>query len=109
MDLISRQAAIDAAHRKILEKWELFHEKSLNELDVKDLLSELPSVEAVPVVHGRWVEKEVTDDLGTKVITEWQSCKCSSCGKYLTTPYLYYFTGYAYCPHCGAKMEGAEE
>ena len=44
-DSISRQAAIDAAHRRILEKWELFHEKSLNEQDVRDMLAELPSLQ----------------------------------------------------------------
>lgn len=77
-------------------------------IECKLTIDKQPTADVVPVVHGRWEEKEVTDDLGAKVITEWQSCKCSVCGKYLTTPYMYFFTCYAYCPNCGAHMEGAE-
>ena len=108
-DYISRQAAIDK-----FEPWlkvEGYSEGERNML--KATLYELrimPTADVVPVVHGRWEEREVTDDLGAKVITEWQSCKCSVCGKYLTTPYMYFFTGYAYCPNCGASMmDGGED
>ena len=54
---------------------------------------------------GEWVEKEVVVDEDTD-ITEWQSAKCSVCGKYHTTPYMYYFDSFNYCPNCGAKMGG---
>ena len=74
------------------------------------VVDSIPTADVAPVVHGRWIEKDVTDDLGAKVITAWQSCKCSVCEKYLTTPYMYFFTGYAYCPNCGAHMmEGVED
>lgn len=54
---------------------------------------------------GEWVEKEVIHkDEASKVIEEWQSAKCSNCGLYHTTPYLYSFFHYNYCPHCGASM-----
>ena len=65
-------------------------------------LRALPSVTPQPKV-GEWLEKEVIDD---KVIEEWQSARCSVCERYHTTPYMYYFSHYDYCPHCGTKMEG---
>jgi len=54
---------------------------------------------------GRWLEKEVNSDIA---IEEWQSSRCSVCDKYHTTPYMYYFSEYNYCPNCGAKMEAKE-
>ena len=54
---------------------------------------------------GRWEEKEVIDNSEGKLIEQWQSCKCSKCGLYHTTPYLYYFQHYDYCPNCGSRME----
>lgn len=50
---------------------------------------------------GKWEEEEVFDDLA---IALWQSARCSACGLYHTTPYMYYFSRYNYCPHCGADM-----
>jgi len=47
-----------------------------------------------------WVEKEVKHD----IIEAWQSCKCSYCNTYLTTPYLYSFKKYNFCPNCGCDM-----
>lgn len=57
---------------------------------------------------GEWEEKEtfcVADD--DPIISQWQSARCSECGKYHTTPYMYYFDNYNFCPHCGAKMSNA--
>ena len=54
---------------------------------------------------GKWLERQVFDG---KVIEEWQTAKCSVCGKYHTTPYLYYFDCYKFCPNCGAQMEGKD-
>lgn len=54
---------------------------------------------------GEWKEREVHNE---KVIEEWQSARCSVCGKYHTTPYLYYFNEYKYCPNCGAPMRGKQ-
>lgn len=58
-----------------------------------------------PVKHGKWEEKETHLNEGDCEITEWQSARCSKCGKYHTTPYMYSFTDFNYCPHCGAKMD----
>ena len=70
--------------------------------DVEDA----PTIDAVPVVHGAWEEETVDSYEENAVIADWQSARCSVCKRYLTTPYMYYFTKYDYCPHCGAKMDG---
>ncbi len=51
----------------------------------------LPTVDAVPVVHGRKIED---GDIGCFWL-------CSLCGECL--PY-----GANYCPNCGAKMDGGD-
>lgn len=58
---------------------------------------------------GEWVEKQVFNEVESSTpIEKWQSAKCSVCGKYHTTPYLYYFTEYDFCPHCGSPMKGEQ-
>lgn len=58
--------------------------------------------------RGKWEEKSTfgIDESGDQIIQEWQSARCSVCGRYHTTPYMYYFDIYNYCPNCGAKMRG---
>lgn len=68
-----------------------------------------PTIDAEPVKHGEWINKDTIHDEKAKVITEWQEAQCSSCGKWHTTPYMYYFDHFNYCPNCGAKMKGTEE
>lgn len=59
-----------------------------------DRLKEEPTIDAVPVVHGRWVNNGIPDSMLSG---------CSVCG----CPYG--SSGFRYCPHCGAKMDGDEE
>lgn len=54
---------------------------------------------------GKWVERHHAYADEEKAIEEWQSCKCSVCGRYDTRPYLYYFSEPRFCSWCGAKME----
>ena len=56
---------------------------------------------------GKWEECKVVDIEDT-TITEVQSAFCPICRKYHTTPYMYYFDYFNYCPNCGAKMERSE-
>ena len=79
--------------------------------EVADRMKHL-QIEVNPVnpAEGKWEEKEtfcVTDD--DPIIPQWQSARCSECGKYHTTPYMYYFNDYNYCPYCGSRMKGAED
>lgn len=56
--------------------------------------------------RGEWTEKNVIhEDEADRTFETWQTARCSNCGKYHTTPYLYYFDNYNYCPNCGARME----
>lgn len=52
------------------------------------------------IKHGRWIHRDVYK----RFKDEWQTAKCSECGLYHTTPYLYSFTNFPYCPNCGAYM-----
>lgn len=53
---------------------------------------------------GEWEEKEIFHNGDEEpIIKEWQSAICSVCGKYHTTPYMYYFDEYNFCPNCGAR------
>lgn len=57
-------------------------------------------------VQGEWKDKEVFNDTDDDhIVEEWQSARCSVCGKYHTTPYMYYFDDFNYCPNCGARMK----
>lgn len=78
-----------------------------NAVTAKQLIDEQPTVDAAPVVHGRWIEREIYEST-PKMIDEWQSARCTKCKTYHTTPYMYYFTIYKYCPNCGARMDGGE-
>ena len=61
---------------------------------LKLLIDKVPTLDAVPVVHGR-VIRVIDDD-----ITNHQ--ECSVCNGFLPYDYTYFL----YCPHCGAKMDG---
>lgn len=54
------------------------------------VLKDAPTVDAAPVVHGRW--KRRGRNLG----------ECSECGEIV-------MVRYPYCPNCGAKMDGGEK
>lgn len=63
--------------------------------DIEDIVSEQPTVDAVPVVHGHWVSE--INSYGET--TAWH---CSNC--YERTGF--FTTGQSnYCPECGAKMD----
>ena len=98
-DLISRAAAIDNLMTNMGWRDEAGYKV------ITDLFNGIPAVNAVPVAHGAWTEQHV-DYASDCAIDEVQTAKCSVCGLYHTTPYLYNFTGYKFCPNCGAKMDG---
>ena len=114
-DYISREDAVKAiesyykerSQRSRSEKmfWVKVTEGSIC-YDLENAMSSLPSADVRENVRGEWLEKEVNDDIK---ITEWQSARCSNCGLYHTTPYMYYFDEYNYCPNCGADMRGEED
>ena len=64
---------------------------------VVHLIDDAPAVDAVPVVHGRWI------DIDTETYT-WK-IRCSKCGherSMMSTGQTYPM----YCEDCGARMDG---
>lgn len=104
-DTIYRQDAIDK-----FEPWLNVSGYSEGELNMlKAVLYELRFLPSAEPDKGEWLEKEVIhkDDEVGSVIEEWQCARCSVCGKYHTTPHMYYFAAFPFCPMCGADMRGA--
>lgn len=66
--------------------------------DILAFLNDAPTIEATPVVHGRW-EKNEPDKHGNR------KPKCSECGEYPLSWWSEYIRC-SYCPNCGAKMDG---
>ena len=58
---------------------------------VLDSIDEQPTVDAVEVVHGRWMFRK-----------NWDFFVCSECS-YESSKYSHY------CPNCGAKMDGDDQ
>lgn len=90
-DMISRKAAVSRISDLIV--LELRGERIPTWNEVYKALNDLPTVDAVPVKHGRWINiaNGNCDDL----------CKCSECKETWLG-----IGGYNYCPNCGAKMDG---
>lgn len=88
--------------------------RGLEEFELKDcgITGEILEALGEERQKGKWIEKEVIhfDDLEAKdIITEWQSCRCSECGRYDTRPYMYFFSEPNYCSYCGADMRGEKD
>lgn len=67
---------------------------------IEEALRTIPAADVAPVVHGRW-----------KYNTDFYVWCCSECGKNPTKGTGVVTTAEklpAYCPHCGARMDGAE-
>jgi hypothetical protein len=70
-------------------------------------IAELPTVDAVEVVHGEW--EKYTDDRFIGYVADGRiryrkvySYMCSKCRNYTTVKHKY-------CPNCGAKMDRGNE
>ena len=72
---------------------------------VEEIIRQYEVPEYTDREKGEWTDREIVRN---HPIDEWQSARCGKCGKYHTTPYMYYYTEYAYCPDCGASMIGGQ-
>ena len=64
-----------------------------------EYIKQMPTIEAEPVRHGRWIYR--SDDAA--------SCYCSECNEEaLTAPYERNCIESDFCPCCGAKMDGKD-
>lgn len=71
---------------------------------VNCVLPTIPTADVRENVKGEWLDMERIEESEANVITEWQQARCSVCGKWHTTPYMYFFTYDNFCPNCGAEM-----
>lgn len=98
---------------KLEKQLDTVYNEMANERERKGLrlarwfLISAPTVSA-DIPQGEWINKDVVQNEDNP-IGEWQECQCSVCGKWHTTPYMYYFNNYNYCPNCGALMGGDGE
>ena len=64
-------------------------------INAADLIRNAPAVDAVEVVHGRWIAVPSSDMMTGKAY------KCSECNKMRYGSFMP-----NYCQNCGAKMDG---
>lgn len=70
----------------------------------KDMVDATPTADVRENIKGEWLDCEVVHDRKDAKITDWQQARCSICGKWHTTPYMYNWDHFDYCPNCGAQM-----
>ena len=96
-ELIKREDAIKAT----------WHEPSYIDpynvlTEVRDRIEALPTVDAVPVVHGEWIETEMGYDDYAWV--------CTVCGEpWVLNAGTPSENNMNYCPNCGARMRGEHD
>lgn len=71
--------------------------------DAMNIIEDLPAVDAVPVVHGKWQWLSSTYDRTPCEMRYW----CSECHHETITHSVPPWE--KYCPNCGAKMDGEQE
>lgn len=65
------------------------------------VLDNVPTIDAAPVVHGRWERfEEISGSIGVS---------CSACRWKDYTHGKYKGNLFHYCPSCGAKMDGGQK
>ena len=64
--------------------------------EIADIIEDAPTVEAKPVVHGRWLEFDI--DYGCIPTVGYQCSECGQSNGFITD----------FCPNCGADMRGGK-
>lgn len=82
------------------------HSGAVSRAGVMHILTALPTVDAVPVVHGRWIRKDYWSQgvgMGERYGYYYSCSKCGNlvCGGYNEC-------GKKYCDECGARMDGKD-
>lgn len=67
--------------------------------DAVELIEKTPTADVVEVVHGEWIEEWDSEHFVS-------SCVCSACRRGTCRDSLMKWIKSAYCPNCGAKMDG---
>lgn len=77
-----------------------------NEVTAKQLIDEQPTIDAAPVVHGRWVK--MTGMLPPEYHGHYECSECQWHMKGLRNSWTRE-EELLYCPNCGTKMEAEDE
>ena len=95
-EYIDREAAYEVLTDYYHHTTQIMHDS------LKEGLSRIPVADVVPVRRGRWIEENVSLTVDPPM-RQWH---CSECGRI-----RHWFDNSVltdYCPHCGARMDGAE-
>ena len=82
---------------ELLKKQKRVMGEYLNTLEIR---AEIEGIE----LGAEWEQIQVFEVEGT-VIDRFQSTYCPVCHTYHTTPYIYSYNHYDYCPNCGTQMK----
>lgn len=97
--MISKKEALESLDNEIksMEKCKLPQVKA-GLIQAREVVNNIQAVDAVPVVHGKWIDTQPEYHNGYYR----NAHVCSNCHDYYTTEYddLYF------CPRCGARMDG---
>ena len=91
-DLISRKALMEEFDKTEKALEDTFCQPGWG--TAKICVKTFPTVDAAPVVHGKWIDNGVPESVLSK---------CSVCG------YSCGSSSFNFCPNCGAKMDGGDE
>lgn len=72
---------------------------------IASMITDAPTIDAAPVVHGRWVWNENAMDWG---IGGWVCSECKEKNDNIPAKQDIYPSGWVgshYCPNCGARMD----
>jgi len=94
MRLINEDTVMEIIERVTNEAVEKKQPKYLIQSRIIAEIAGLPTIEAEPVKHGRWIDNGICDSMLSA---------CSICG-YSCGAY-----SFNYCPNCGARMDGDSE
>ena len=85
----------NALKRHMVRAMEISGVRNITKEDFVYCIDNSDTVDAVEVVHGRWVQKEIRELLCSSIVPH-----CSVCNA------LKIQDKWNYCPNCGAKMDG---
>ena len=109
MRLIDPKMSIDTI-KSYIEVWDCkgclpYGETQHNVMAVDDL-EYLPTIEADPVRHGRWIEVTKHRDENGTILTDYE---CSECCAMVKDSYPEEIESERFCYNCGARMDGGAD
>lgn len=101
MELIEREAALEICEKEYQERLRMLdYCGDTVAWSIGGAIKALPTIDAVPVVHGRLIHAPSSND-------RFEDCyKCSVCGAEYGADY--FGPDVNYCTCCGARMDGGD-